>query len=201
MSSKYMVSQLISCFSNIQQTQPLASPTIRCLHCSSVSGPMILKMLPDIALLSVISPCCRIAAHEWGAVVQPLLNLFYLYRAFVYVLYMAGTTHDRCCTNSMYTHIHHFPSGYCSLILILDSHLTVFTMGNSVPLKSPHSVSYLEVGVAWVVFSWVFHKHTSIPPLLSPFGWILVKHSSHAGFWKPCWRRSLGRRSGKARDL
>lgn len=51
------------------------------------------------------------------------------------------------------THKHHFPSGYCSLLLILDGHLSAFTMENSVPLKNPCSVFYLEVGIAWVVLS------------------------------------------------
>lgn len=63
MSSKYVVGQLMSCFSNIQ-TQLLASPTTHPALLFSASGTMILKMLADIALLPVISPCCRLAAYE-----------------------------------------------------------------------------------------------------------------------------------------
>lgn len=84
---------------------------------------------------------------------------------------MVGATQAVCT----YTQNHHFPSGNYSLFFILDSHLAVFTMENSVPLKNPYSVFYLEVGIVWVALSQIFHEHASISPLVAPFGWILVK--------------------------
>lgn len=178
MSSKYVVDQLSSRFSNIQQARPLVSPTTHppslflsmwdddpedvAWHCSAVWH---CSAACDFSLLQT---CCLWVRSCRSSFAKSHISVLGL-------LFMCCTWQVQLTTGAAravwtYTHKHHFPRGYCSLFLILDSHLAVFTMENSVPLKNPCSAFCLEVGIDWVALSRVFHKHTSISPLLAPFG-------------------------------
>lgn len=77
---------------------------------------------------------------------------------FVYMRYMAGTTHHRRCTGStdMHVHSYRFSSGRCSSFFwVLLRHLAVLAMENSVPLKNPCPAFNLlvDLHVAWVALS------------------------------------------------